>query len=309
MPEHCFHHHPIRMISLGESMIEMRQMADGSYRLGFAGDTLNTAYYAKLLLEQDDHVSYFTCVGDDIYSAQMLQFIAGNGIETKDIRIIKGKKPGLYMIHQEAGDRHFTYWREMSAARLLTEEPDRLEEALQEANLIYFSGITLGILTPTSRAKFFAMLQRSQNQIICFDPNIRPALWSDNGELKATLAQAASFCDIVLPTYGDEAALFGDESPDHMAQRYLENGAREVVVKNGAGVALARRADVRREAKPPLVERMIDATGAGDSFNAAYIAARIKGKPMLEAMQAGHHVAGAVIKQPGAIIDKNHLAQ
>jgi len=296
-----------RMISIGELMVEMRQMGDGSYRLGFAGDTFNTAYYARMLLGQGGNVSYFTCLGDDIYSAQMRQFIETHGISTAAIKTVKGKKPGLYLIHQEAGDRHFTYWRETSAARHLADDRTLLEQALQEANIVYFSGITLGILSPQARAVFFDVLQNCEGKFICFDPNIRPALWADTQELKAALSHATRLCDIILPTYSDEAELFGDASPQHMAARYLDLGAREVVVKNGSAPAFAQNKDEQQELPPPLVEKVIDATGAGDSFNAAYISSRINGQNMRDAMRSGHLVASHVIRHPGAIIDKSQL--
>jgi len=296
-----------RMVSIGESMVEMRQMGDGNYRLGFAGDTLNTAYYAKILLGQGADIGYFTCLGDDVYSVQMRQFIEENGISTEAVRIIKGKKPGLYLIHQEAGDRHFTYWRETSAARHLADDRVILEQALQDASIIYFSGITLGILSSQARKVFFDMLQNCADKLICFDPNIRPALWSDHQELKAAISHAARLCNIVLPTYSDEAELFGDATPQHMAARYLTSGAREVVVKNGGAAAFAQNKDEQEELAPPRVDKVIDATGAGDSFNAAYIAARIKGENMRDAMRSSHLVASQVIAHPGAIINRKQL--
>jgi len=244
-------------------------------------------------------------VSDKVH--EMRQFIEGNGISTEAVRIIKGKKPGLYLIHQEEGDRHFTYWRETSAARHLADDRVILEQALQDASLIYFSGITLGILSSQARKVFFDVLQNCDDKFICFDPNIRPALWSDQQELKAAISHAARLCHIVLPTYSDEAELFGDATPQHMADRYLTLGAREVVVKNGGAAAFAQNKDSQEELAPPRVDKVIDATGAGDSFNAAYITARLKGENMRDAMRIGHLVASQVIAHPGAIINRNQL--
>ena len=113
-----------RFVSIGECMIEMSGGEDRQYRLGFAGDTLNTAWYMRALLPADWQVDYVTALGDDLYSEQMAGFIAGAGIGTGHIRRIAGRRPGLYLIHQAEGDRHFTYWRDQSAARQLADDPE-----------------------------------------------------------------------------------------------------------------------------------------------------------------------------------------
>src|SRR5690606_37129689 len=101
------------------------------------------------LLGSEWSVGYVTAVGDDIYWRQMTEFIAATGIDTSAIRTSPGKRAGLYMIHQADGDRHFSYWRDTSAAKMLADDAAVLEAALSGADLIYFSGITLAILAPT----------------------------------------------------------------------------------------------------------------------------------------------------------------
>jgi len=296
----------LKIVAIGECMVEMsRQPNSNNWYQGFAGDTLNSAYYMKACLGERAQVDYVTCVGDDLYSHHMLDFIASSGISVQYIRRIAGKRPGLYLIHQQAGDRHFTYWRETSAARHLADDLDWLRVALAGADVIYFSGITLGILSATKRADLLKIVSEAQAKLTCFDPNIRLNLWPDKREMQQALQQASRLCDIVLPTYDDEAVLMEDVSPSDMAQRYLNYGAREVVVKNGAAAALAVNSETQTECAPDLVDDVVDATGAGDSFNAAYLAARLQGKDLVTSLRAGHEMASQVIRVSGALIDKN----
>ena len=97
-----------RFVSIGECMIEMSGGEDRQYRLGYAGDTLNTAWYMRALLGDDWSVDYFTGLGEDRYSADIRAFLDANNIGTSHIRSVPGRRPGLYMIHQDKGDRHFT---------------------------------------------------------------------------------------------------------------------------------------------------------------------------------------------------------
>ncbi len=295
-----------RFVAIGECMIEMSGGQDRTYRLGYAGDTLNTSWYMRALLGDDWDVDYVTALGDDRYSGDIRAFLDSNGIGTSHIATIKGKRPGLYMIHQEKGDRHFTYWRENSAARLLADDKNTLKAALKGADMVYFSGITMAILAPRARGRLLGAIVRARDAgaKVVFDPNLRPALWTSPRVMGSILTAAASLCDIVLPTHSDEAPLFGDATIKDTAERYLELGVEEVVVKDGGNPALIATRGEQVTVAPASGTKIVDPTGAGDSFNGAYLSARLAGASLKEAAEAAHRVAGVVIGQPGALIDK-----
>jgi 2-dehydro-3-deoxygluconokinase len=295
-----------RFVSVGEAMIEMSGGEESLYRLGYAGDTLNSAWYARALLPEGWSVDYVTALGDDMYSDQMRAFIDKAGIGTGHIQTIAGRRPGLYMIHQAGGDRHFTYWRGQSAAKLLADDTEALEGALVGADIVYFSGISMAILAPRARGRLMHAIvkAREAGAKVVFDPNVRPALWTNPKVMASTLTAAATIADIVLPTHSDEAPVFGDTSSEATAERYLRIGASEVVVKNGAEAALVVTSDGVRESVPaPKAEKVVDATGAGDSFNGGYISARERGVAPVEAARLAHKVAGVVIGHKGALVD------
>lgn len=293
-----------RIVAIGEAMVELSGGQDGMYRLGFAGDTLNTAYYLRRALGTEWQIDYFTAVGDDIYSEKMTAFIAASGIGTGAIRTIPGKRAGLYMIHQAEGDRHFTYWRDTSAARLLANDAVSLSAVAADAEVLYFSGITLAILAPDARQRLLDTLgaRRQAGAMVAFDPNIRPALWPDAETVRAALTAAASVSSIVLPTHDDEAPYFGDADAAQTAQRYRAGGADEVIVKNGADPALVVTPSESVSVAAHPVETVVDATGAGDSFNGGYLAARLSGATSQEAARRGHATAGIVIGHHGALV-------
>ena len=294
-----------RIVSIGECMIEMSGGEDRTYRLGYAGDTLNTAWYLRALLGQEWSVDYVTALGKDRYSADIRQFLSDNDIGTGHIQTIGNRRPGLYMIHQEGGDRHFTYWRDTSAAKLLADDKKALAEAVENAELVYFSGITLAILAPRARGRLLGAIVKARDSgaRIAFDTNLRPALWSSPRVMAGVLTAAASLCDVVLPTHSDEAPLFGDKSIDETADRYLELGVEEVVVKDGSREALIATATERVRLAPAANATVVDATGAGDSFNGAYLAARLQGSSLADAAAAAHSAAGIVIGHKGALVD------
>ena len=294
----------LRFLSIGECMVELSGGGEGLFRIGFAGDTLNTAWYARARLGDDWEVAYFTAVGDDRYSKAMLEFLEANDIGTDLVQVIPGKRPGLYIIHQEAGDRHFTYWRDNSAARLLADDAENLLNATAKADAIYFSGITLAILKPARRQELLAVLEgaRQNGALVAFDPNIRPALWPDVAAMRQVITEAASVSSIVMPTFNDDAPFFGDRSPEQTVARYLAAGAGEVVVKNGPNPVHVSTGHISVFLSVEEVGDVIDATGAGDAFNGAYLAARLQGEEPETAARAGSRMAAKVISHQGALI-------
>ncbi len=128
-----------RFLSIGECMVELsRRRVKACCGKGFAGDTFNTAWYARACLPPAWSVDYFTALGDDPMSDEMVAFMGKAGIGTDLIRRIKGKTPGLYMINLRNGERSFSYWRDSSAARSLATDPDRLREAVESADVVLF---------------------------------------------------------------------------------------------------------------------------------------------------------------------------
>jgi 2-dehydro-3-deoxygluconokinase len=294
-----------RFLSIGECMVEMAPAADGNFRMGFAGDTLNTAWYARSELGKDWDVAYFTAVGDDAISTRMVDFFDASGITTKLIRRIPDRTVGLYLIQLDNGERSFAYWRSESAASRLAGDADLLKANLATADLIYFSGITVAILPPSERQTLFAAIAgaRANGATIAFDPNLRPRLWEDADTMRKAVMDAASVSDILLPSFEDEANAFGDRTTEDTARRYSGQGVPIVIVKNGAGEMLAsERGNIRRFTPDPVAS-VVDTTAAGDSFNAAFLASYLRSGELPPALAAGAELATRVIGQRGALID------
>lgn len=287
------------LLCIGECMIELSGGMDDLYRGGFAGDTLNTAWHARAHLPGQTPVAYYTAIGTDRMSDRMLGFFAEAGIEADEVLRVADRRPGLYMIEQRDGDRHFTYWRERSAARLLAEDADRLARVVAGRDLVYLSGITLAILSPEGRDRLLAALRGA---CVAFDPNIRPVLWESPDVMRETLTRAAALARIILPSFDDEAAHFGDPDPAATVARYAgASPDAEIVVKDGPKPAHLHADGQTARIEVPQVAHVVDATGAGDSFNGRYLAERLKGAPAHEAVRAAIETSGAVIGHHGAI--------
>ncbi|MER9326429.1 sugar kinase [Mesorhizobium sp. M0488] len=287
--------------SIGECMLELSGQTGPNWRMGFAGDTFNTLW-ALHALSGDRPATYVSAFGDDPFSQDQIGFFAENGIGIGSSPVIPGARPGLYAITLTGAERSFTYWRGDAAARQLASDPSSLSKSLENQALVYFSGITLAILDDAARATLLVAVAkaRAAGSTVAFDPNYRPRLWRSREDAQAAIVEALAVTDIALPTFPDEQMLFGDENPQATADR-LGQLVDEVVVKNGEAPALVAEKGALHDVPAIHVAAPVDTTGAGDSFNGAYLAARLAGHDPVEAARRAHRVAAAVVQVRGAL--------
>lgn len=300
------------VLAIGECMVEFFDRGDGLWQRGFAGDTLNVAWALRALLPVEVPVGYVTRVGQDAVSQAMVDFIAAAGIGTASISRDPDRTVGLYTIATDAaGERSFSYWRDASAARHLAEDEGALATGLTGARLVYLSGITAAILGPQGRATLLAALEQTKGQgaLIAHDPNHRPRLWESPAAAQDFARQIAALADILLPTFDDEAAAFGDADPAATAARLTGWGCGEVVVKDGAQETLLALDGQTSRHLPPQGLRPVDTTGAGDGFNGGYLAARLAGHDPASAVRMAQAVAARVVMQRGALVPPDVLRQ
>jgi 2-dehydro-3-deoxygluconokinase len=298
----------MRVICIGECMVELRATAENTFERAYAGDVYNTAVYLKRSLP-DARVQFLTAVGDDATSRAMRNAWHLDGIDDAFAFTVEGGLPGLYLIETDAcGERRFQYWRSNSAARRwLSLLQAQGESILWGADIIYFSGIALAILNLNDRSRAIELLRRVRTHVgrIAFDPNVRLALWETAQIAAKTIESALSICDIALPSSEDIARLFRLEEPGQQANLLLAMGVRELAITLGSSGCLVVDGEVRTRLPAPTVDIVADTSGAGDAFNGAYLAARLCDGSAEEAAQAGLMVGSRVVTHAGAIVPKS----
>ncbi|MBL4826671.1 MAG: sugar kinase [Spongiibacteraceae bacterium] len=304
--------------AIGEVMVELRPHAaaeDNAQRLmalSYAGDTYNTAIY---MARCGAKTRYVTVLADDRFSDDIFSVLAQENIDSDLIRRKNGRMPGLYTIENDPdGERHFSYWRKEAPARELFtpgNETEVLYQQLMHCEYLYFSGITLAIISQEARQSLLTFLKkyREQGGVVAFDSNYRPALWGSVDEARASSLAFLALSDIALLTFDDEALLWGDNNADECIKRYHKMGIGELVIKRGAQDVLIVTGQVIETISVPRVQNVVDTTGAGDTFNAGYLAQRLAGWAPIAAAKEGIRCAGIVIRHPGGVIASSIFKQ
>ncbi len=287
----------------GEAMLEYHG-SGASAGLRYGGDTLNTAIHLARLGHE---VRYVTALGTDPISDALLASWEKEGIDTRFVLRHPQRHPGIYAIHlDERGERSFLYWRDRSAAREMFALAG-MEEAIEAASggsLLYYSLITLAILPANAREKLRALAQRVSQHggLVAYDSNFRPSLWPDRITAAHESSLSVAAADIGLPTGTDEAWLMGEPVDERrVAQRWSRLGCGEVIVKSSERGCFCQTDGGAVEHIEVTPIEMIDSSGAGDAFNAGYLARRLAGCGVHESIDAGHRLAAWVIRRPGAL--------
>ena len=297
----------MRFLSIGEPLVEFTSRPDAPsvFDRRAGGDTLNTAIYLSRLTTPGQ-VGYLSCLGDDPQSTWLRDHIEAEGIDTSHLGTRPGARPGLSFISTDArGERSFAYWRDQAPFRDHFDDPGNLA-ALDRAQTLFLSAVTLAVLRPRSRENLVQALarRRSDGARIIFDTNYRPALWPDIATARRVIMDMAGLASLILPSLDDLSACFDCHMPDAAMRLLMGRSDAEIVLTTGGATVLRRAGGQDRveDHHLPAPVAATDTTGAGDSFNAAYLAATDRGLAPDRAIAAAARLAAVVVSHPGAVI-------
>jgi len=238
-------------------------------------------------------------IGADEFGEGFLKLWRSEGVNTAGVQIIEGAPTGVYFITQTPDGHRFSYRRAGSAASRMRPQ-DLPEPLLKRARMLHLSGISQAISSDAADAGFRAMeIMRAAGGRISYDPNLRRVLWP-LARARAIIHEALRQADIALPGLEDAEALTGLADPDAIADYYLGLGPRIVALTLGAQGVLVATPD-RRKRIAGISVAPVDATGAGDCFDGAFLAGLLDGQDCFAAAGLANAAAALSTLGHGAV--------
>jgi 2-dehydro-3-deoxygluconokinase len=286
------------LICLGEPLIEFNQTQRGepNYRMGFGGDTSNCAIAAA---RQGASVGYLTALGQDSFGDAFVRLWDAEGIDYSHVMRLPDAPTGIYFVTHGPSGHEFAYLRRGSAASRIA-PGDLPEDYIAKARILHVSGISEAISDTACDTVLRAVeIARAGDTLVSLDTNLRLQLWP-LPRARAVIEATARMADIVLPALDDARALTGLDEAEAIVDHYLRGGARIVALTLGPGGVLVATAE-RREHIPAHAVELVDATGAGDAFDGAFLAEYLRHGDPFAAARWGNAAAALAVSGFGAV--------
>ncbi|MGO4386482.1 sugar kinase [Microvirga sp. 2YAF29] len=260
----------IDLLTFGEPLMEFAEVQRDGERLylpGHGGDVSNTAVAAA---RQGAKTAIFTALGNDSFGQDFLKLWQRENIDTSSVLTRKDGRTGAYFISYGEEGHVFSYARAGSAASLVSVEELPLQQ-IASARILHASGISQAISESCTDAVYAAMRHaKASGTVVSYDTNLRLKLWPLD-RARAVINGASAMTDILLPGLDDAQQLTALERPEDICSFYLNLGCGVVALtmgKNGTMVATKDRLEIIA----PYPVEAVDATGAGDTFDGAFLA-------------------------------------
>ena len=286
------------ILALGEPMIEFNQTEPGkpNYLQGFGGDTSNAIIACA---RQGASCGYLTRLGDDEFGRAFLDLWQREGVDTSGVGIDAVAHTAVYFVtHGEAG-HSFSYLRRDSAASRMA-QAHLVADLIRNARFLHVSGISQAISQSARDAVAAAIaLARSNGVKVSYDTNLRLKLWpieTAREVITATIAVA----DYLLPSLEDLQAVSGLVAPDTILDWCFAHGATNVALKCGRDGCIAATPLQRMPIAGHKVNA-VDATGAGDCFDGAFLARLDAGDDLVAAARYANAAAALTTTGFGAV--------
>ena len=294
----------INVCSIGEAMIEISNIKNSLYNQSFAGDTLNFCNY---LDKKKLNAFFLSAIGKSEINQSLLDFVKSKKISTKYIKQINKIEVGLYLIkNKNNGEKQFFYWRDESAAKVYFNNIDflNLYKELKNFDYIYFSGITLSIIHVSKLNNFIKLLKLLKNKKIkiVFDLNIRPNRWNKKN-LNIFLDLVLKFVDICFLSGEDMNYWKNKNNIKSYEQIVRKYKIKHSIFRKNAEYTYVFLNKTRYVFKNKLIKKVVDTSGAGDGFNAAYLSNFIVNNDPVLALKAGSSLGSKIVMKKGAIVD------
>lgn len=287
---------PLDILCFGEPMFEFSWVEKDQIRPGIGGDVSNTAVAA---IRAGASAGMLTHLGTDNFGDHILQLYADEGIDASRIVRKEDAPTGLYFIDYSPNGHQFSYRRAGSAASCVA-PTDLAPDMFDQVGVLHLSGITQAISETSCAASIRAAeMARAAGARVSFDTNLRLNLWSAE-QAVAAMNEILPLVNVVFPSIEDSEALFGITDVDRICDRFLSSGVDMVVLTLGEKGAIIASSQERTfvEAFPADLK---DATGAGDTFDGAFLAEYSRTGDAMSAARFACAAASLSVETVGAV--------
>lgn len=296
------------IICCGEALIDMLPRSIEGEGDGFlpvpGGAIFNTAIALGRLGE---NASFLSALSTDMFGEQLVDALQASHVRT-DLCVRSPQPTTLAFVKLVDGHATYSFFDENSAGRSL--EFEQIARMPSQAEAFQFGAISL-IPEPCGSA-YEQLMASNQDKVLCLDPNIRPGFIDDPAKHRARIQRMVAMADVVKVSDEDLDWIADGQSVQNMVDRWLSGATQVVLITRGSeGVDACMSSGTFRE--PASKVEVVDTIGAGDTFNAGFLAglkrsgllskkalAKASAEDLSPALALAVKVAAHTVSKPGA---------
>ncbi|XJZ28696.1 carbohydrate kinase family protein [Bacillota bacterium Lsc_1132] len=295
------------ILTVGELLVDMisadydENFESNTYHKFFGGSPSNIAMNVKKLGIRSLVAS---AVGEDGFGSFLINHLKNADIDTSCLQqveystsmvVVTKSKATPIPIFYRGADYHLAYTA-------------KLEESLLNSKIVHFSCWPISMLPVRQTIERVIEEARKQGVLICFDPNYHPMIWKKGEDGVEYVKSIICKVDIVKPSEDDAERLFGKDTPENQIEKFLNLGAKLVIMTLGEDGAIVSNG--KETVKfDTLATEVVDTTGAGDAFWSGFYTAIVKGFTIRQALKLGFAVSAYKLKFTGAVVELPSLEE
>ncbi len=299
------------ILCAGEALIDMLPRLSTANEPSFApvagGSVFNTAIALGRL---DRPVKFFTGLSTDLFGTKLEESLAASNVDAS-LCSRSDRPTTLAFVELTDGHAKYAFYDENTAGRLLAEGDLPAPAALDGIDALFFGGISLPV-EPCGATYEALALREAAGKLVMMDPNIRPGFIKDEPTYRARLDNMLGVADIVKVSDEDLEWIAGKGEIGDLARQMLARGLKIVCVTKGKDGVTAYMEGREISIGTEMVE-VIDTVGAGDTFNAGFLAgldragklaksavASLSDAEITQALTLGNRAAAVTVSRAGA---------
>lgn len=298
----------IEFLTIGEPLYGMRSLdvdVDLEHVVNFERYIAGAEYGISVGMSRlGFDVGYITRLGKDVFSKYIIQELERNNISTDFVSYSDDRNTAFQLKSNVSdGDPVFGYLRKQSAGAYMP------TEAIDDIDFSTIKHVHItGLFAALSDQNFESLnrlikVAREHDISITFDPNLRPQLWESEEIMRERINALAIQADVVLPGLGEGKILTNKDTPDEVADFYLNQGVKTVITKLGPEGAHIRTKDDEgnavSEVIPGFVVDVVDTVGAGDGFAIGAMSGMLKGLSVQKSVERAVAIGALAVTKTG----------
>jgi len=269
----------------------------------FGGSPANVLVNMQRL---ENKTAFISRIGDDEFGEYLREILDDEGVNLDCLQYDQEEGTPIIFVNKS---RETPSWLAYRGADINLEITDSIYDKIDNSS-IFFMGSFILSKNP-ARATAIKALEYAvdKNKVFAFDPSFRANLWPEGNKGSKIIRDLLAQADIIKPSLDDAYHLYGQDHPENYLKKYHSDGAGIVILTLGKDGVLLSDGNNEPLHIPVFSEKVVDVTGAGDSFWSGFLTGILKGLPVKEAARLGNAVAAFKIQGVGALSSVPPLAE